>query len=119
MQNATSIQNPAKSNLFTTFKHFSEDFKLDLCHDFSFWKAETGRCVSKEMYDFDEKKDYSFPPLCNRTEFNCMDENIPNLKQYCPNRDKSCEKEHHFFCNDSKTCIPNGNYLTFTFLPTK
>ena len=55
---------------------------------------------------------YAFPPLCNRTEFNCLDES-DNLyfKDYCPNRDESCEmcgEEKHFFCNKSKTCITKG-----------
>ena len=67
MQKATSILSPAKSNLVITFEHFSGNFKFDLCHDFSFWKAETGRCIPKEM--FDETGDtYQFTPLCNRTE---------------------------------------------------
>ena len=101
-----------------TCKYFSGDFLFDLCHDFSFWRAETGRCIPKEMYD-DEYGYYSFPPLCNRTEFNCMSEALDYFHQYCPNKDKSCEYEveQHFFCNESKTCIPNGNFITLKILP--
>ena len=109
MQNATSILSPAKSYLLITFKYFSFDFHFDLCHDFSFWQAETRRCIPKELHDY-----YSFPPLCNRTEFNCMDGGLENLRQYCPNKDESCEdydQEKHFFCNDSKTCIPKGEFI--------
>ena len=85
----------------TLFSHFT----FDLCHDFGFWKAETGRCIPKEMNDEDDDKYYTFPPLCKRTEFNCM---YGRFKDYCPNKDESCEDEQHFFCNESKTCIPNG-----------
>ena len=112
MQNATSVLSPDKHNLLITFEYFSQDFKFDLCHDFSFWQAETGRCIPKEMYD-DEYGYYSFPPLCNRTKFNCMEEGKQSLKQYCPNKDKSCEEEQHFFCNESKTCIPDGKDSNF------
>ena len=85
------------------------DFKFDLCHDLSFWKAETGRCIPKKMNNHENADYYSFPPLCNRTEFDCMD-GLFNL--YCPNNNNSCvdyDQEKHFFCNDSKTCIPKGN----------
>ena len=48
----------------------------------------------------------AFASLCNRTEFNC------STYYYCPNKDESCEgftqKETYFFCDESKTCIPNG-----------
>ena len=79
-----------------------------MCHDFAFWQSETGRCIAKEYL---ESKQYTFPPICNRTEFNCMDGDFWN---YCPNKDKSCEGykvygwEDPFFCNNSKTCIPKG-----------
>ena len=99
--------------LCISFKHFSEDFKFDLCHDFSFWKAETGRCIPMKMNNVEEYMYYTFPPLCNRTEFDCMDSLWADMKKYCPNKDKSCAEEQHFFCNDSKTCIPNGNNLTY------
>ena len=110
MQNTTSILSPAESNLVITFKYFSYDFKFDLCHDFSFWKADTGRCIPKEMHEGEIY--YSFPPLCNRTEFECM-KGTSTYKKYCPNKDKRCEEEQHFFCNVSKTCIPNGNNLIY------
>ena len=87
------------------------DFKFDLCHDLSFWKAETGRCIPKKMNNHENADYYSFPPLCNRTEFDCMD---GLFTDYCPNnKDKSCEdydQEKHFFCNDSETCIPTGEF---------
>ena len=112
MQNATSIQSPSKSNLVTTFKYFSHDFSFDLCHDFSFWQAGTGRCIPKRM---NEDPYYSFPSLCNQTEFNCMD--IVQLsRKYCPNKDVSCDgygQGKHFFCNDSKTCIPKGEFIRY------
>ena len=93
-----------------TFKHFSMDFAFDLCHDFSFWKAETGRCIPKKMCDEQSNDYYTFPPLCNQTEVDCTE---GLFTHYCPNKDESCVKEQHFFCNDSKTCIPNGNNLTY------
>ena len=60
----------------------------------------------------DENTYYAFPPLCNRTVFNCLDKS-DNLyfKDYCPNKDESCDKygeEKHFFCSKSKTCIQKG-----------
>ena len=104
---ATSILNPVIIHLVINLAHFSMDFKFDLCHDFSFWKAEIGRCIPKKLLDSDF---YTFPPLCNRTEFDCMD---GMWRKYCPNnKDKSCwnyDQEKHFFCNDSKTCIPKRN----------
>ena len=95
-------------------KHFSRGFKFDLCYDFSFWQAGTGRCIPKEMYD-DENRGYSFTPLCNRTEFDCMH---GVFTDYCPNKDESCEDydddpEKLFFCNDSKTCIPKGEFIGY------
>ena len=110
MQNATSIQSPTKSNLVTTFKYFSDDFNFDLCHDFSFWRTETGRCIPKKMYNEQTDEYYAFSPLCNRTDFDCTD---GWWTDYCPNRGEICVEEHHFFCNDSKTCIPNGNNLSY------
>ena len=86
---------------------FSYEFKFDLCYDFSFWKAETGRCIPKKMHD-ETGRYYTFPPLCNRTEFDCM--SAPDvLTEYCPNNHKSCEG--YFFCNYSKTCIPKGKFF--------
>ena len=87
--------------MVVTFKHIRYKFKFDLCHDFSFWEAETRRCIPKKVNEF-----YTFPPLCNRTEFNCM---LGMLPFYCPNKDKSCEGYDHFSCNNSKTCIPKGD----------
>ena len=58
------------------------------------------------MNDPEHYEYYSFPTLCNRTEFNCMD---GQFKNYCPNKDESCEDEKQFFCIESKTCIPKGN----------
>ena len=119
MQKATSIFSPANSNLDITCKYFSNDFNFDLCHDFSFWKGETGRCIPKEMSDDENFVYYSFPPLCNRTEFDCMDS---FFTQYCPNRDKDGERcdyyeenyqKQYFFCNESKTCIANGKYTVW------
>ena len=87
---------------------------FDLCHDFSFWQAETGRCIPKQLND-DVR--YTFPPLCNRTDFDCLE---GWFSYNCPNLDESCEGFTHsktwFFCNDSKTCIPNGNKLTYSHL---
>ena len=71
------------------------------------------------MYEYDEndlKIYYSFPPLCNRTEFNCMNSSLEFFKNYCPNKDKSCEgydQEKHFFCENSKTCIPKGEFVPY------
>ena len=113
MQIATSILSPAKFNLIVTFKHFSDDFKFDLCHDFSFWQAESRRCIPKEMYEDETLTFYIFPPLCNRTEFDCRSP-IESFRKYCPNKDESCErydKEKYFFCNESKTCIPKGKLI--------
>ena len=65
----------------------------------------------KMNYD-EEHKYYSFPPLCSRTEFDCMK---GEFTKYCPNnKDKSCENydhEKHFFCNNSKTCISKGKFF--------
>ena len=94
--------------LCISFKHFSEDFKFDLCHDFSFWKAETGRCIPKEIFDEELNTYYSFPPICNRTEFDCID---GYFNKYCPNNYESCEEENYFFCNESKTCVPKGEII--------
>ena len=80
MQIATS--NPARFHLVITFNLFSADFSFHLCHDFSFWEAETGRCIPKEMSD-GEGNVKPYPPLCNRTEFNCMD---GWFHYYCPNQ---------------------------------
>ena len=114
MQKAISIlilQSPTL-HLVITFKYFSRNFQIDLCHDFSFWRAETGRCIPKKMFD---EVSYTFPPLCNRTEFDCMDGDYESFIQYCPHRDESCEsyapQEDYFFCNDSKTCIPKGEFI--------
>ena len=88
------------------------DFKFDLCHDFSFWKSKTGRCIPKKLNDNEHYEFYSFPPLCNRTEFDCM--NSVSFTKYCPNKDENCEshdKETHFFCSNSKTCIPKGELI--------
>ena len=112
MRKATSILSRYKS-LVITFKHFSDsDFEFDLCYDFSFWKAETGRCIPKKLND--KSRHYSFPPICNRSEFDCNKVDR-HLTKYCPNKDESCIEEQHFFCNGSKTCIPNGNNLTYIF----
>ena len=99
------------TELFITFKFFSIDFRFDLCHDFSFWETETGRCIPKKLNDDDNS--YAFPPLCNRTEFDCLDSYWTFLLKYCPNKDKSCESygQKHFFCNISKTCIPKGDLI--------
>ena len=108
MQTATLIQVLPHSIWVQLLKHFS-DFNFDMCHDFSFWKTETGKCIPKEMNGYPS---YTFPPLCNRTEFNCMD---GWFNYYCPNnKDKSCEdynQEKHFFCNGSETCIPKGELI--------
>ena len=117
MQKVTSILGPAKSNLVMTFEYFSSNFKFDLCHDFSFWKTETGRCIPKEMNDEETFYYYPFTPLCNRTKFDCMNTVYESYQRYCPNKDKSCEGyesygwEDPFFCNNSKTCIPNGKVI--------
>ena len=53
-----------------------------------------------------DKGFYTYPSICNRTE-DCL---YGWLTDYCPNKHESCEgKEKHFFCSESKTCIPNGN----------
>ena len=93
-----------------TLKHFRTDFRFDLCHDFSFWQAETGRCIPKKAYDYEHMEIYIFTPLCNWTEFDCTKNDYP-FRRYCPNKDNSCEsydQEKFFFCNKSKTCIPKG-----------
>ena len=88
-----------------TLNHFRTNFKFGLCNDFSFWKGETGRCIPKE-----DNKTYTFPSVCNQTEF--CNETLTHY--YCPNKDESCEDDDkYFFCNESKTCILNGNNLTF------
>ena len=95
-----------------TFKLFRFDFRFDLCHDFSFWKAETGRCIPEKMNDDETQGYYTFPPLCNRTEFDCMNNTLDYFTKYCSNKDESCEsddQEKNFFCNNSNTCIPKGN----------
>ena len=92
-----------------TLKHFSMRFRFDLCFDFSFWKAETGRCIPKDLIS--GLNFYTFTPLCNRTEYKCTDQFYDTWKEYCPNKDESCEgygQETHFFCKESKTCIPIG-----------
>ena len=81
---------------------------FDLCYDFSFWQAETQRCIPKELYDEVTENGYTFPSICNRTNFDCMQSYVPYFTKYCPNKDKSCDQENHFFCNDSRTCIPKG-----------
>ena len=82
-----------------------------MCHDFTFWKAETGRCIPKKLNYDAQFKYYTFPPLCNRTEFGCMDTHYPTFANYCPNKDESCESYDHFLCNSSKTCIPKGELI--------
>ena len=108
MRKATSILSRYKS-LVITFKHFSDsDFEFDLCYDFSFWKAETWRCIPTEIHGHGH---YSFPPLCDQTFFNCLE---LDFKEYCPNQDENCEgysQEKPFFCNNSKTCIPEGELV--------
>ena len=98
-----------------TFKFFSSDFSFHLCHDYSFWQTETGRCIPKKLFDEESKAHYAFSPLCNRTEFNCTDGYLSSFRKYCPNKDISCEsyapQEKYFFCNDSKTCIPKGKFI--------
>ena len=89
----------------TTFKYFSS-FTFDLCSDFTLWTTEGGRCIPKELNDGENLR--TFPPICDRNKFDCLDS---FFKDYCPNKDKSCKdytQEEHFFCNKSKTCIPNG-----------
>ena len=106
------IFSPAKSNLVIIFKYFSSNFKFDLCYDFSIWNAESGRCIPKKMNDYENGEFYSFPPLCNRTEFNCKEAQSP-FDYYCPNKGEICEVDDqgtHFFCKDSKTCIPKGEF---------
>ena len=87
-------------------------YKFDLCHDFSFWERENGRCIPMKMKNHTLHRYYTFPPLCNRTERECGSYGFVN--QYCPNKDESCEdydQEKHFFCNKSKTCIPKGKFF--------
>ena len=94
---------------YTSFDYnllFIYDFAFDLCHDFSFWKAETGRCIPKKMDD--DGYLYTFPPLCNRTELNCLH---GYFKRYCPNKDESCDGNDGFFCNRSKTCVAKGRLI--------
>ena len=113
MQIASLILNPAIFHLIKTFKHyFSKDFEFDLCYDLGFWKTEASRCIPRTLNHNEHYKYYSFPPLCDRTEFDCMDAFI-TLRNYCPNQDESCAEEQHFFCNESKTCIPNGNNFAY------
>ena len=90
------------------FEHFSFTFKFDLCHDFSFWNSETGRCIPKRLVD--DVDFYAFPPLCNRTIFDCHLDG--RFNEYCPNTandSESCNQNKPFFCKDSKTCISTGN----------
>ena len=88
-----------------------------MCHDFSSWKADTERCISRELnYD---NMSYTFPPLCNQTGIDCLKSLHYDWRKYCPNNDERCEsndEEEHFFCNDSKTCIPKGEHIQFTFI---
>ena len=121
MEIESLISNPHENTdryyLMKTFKCFSHTFSLDLCHDFSFWNAETARCIPKELHDNQTKLDYTFPPLCNRTEFDCLNAK-EEFRKYCPNKDKNCEsysQENHFFCNKSKTCIPKGKLIFFAY----
>ena len=72
-QKATSILNRVIFHLALQFQHFSYDFKFDMCHDFSFWEAETERCIPKKMIEDETPYYYAFPPLCERKEFDCMD----------------------------------------------
>ena len=94
-----------------SFFYFSADFKFDLCYDFSIWKAEPGKCIPKTLVNSEEHKWYTFPPLCNRTAFNCLDA-ISGFRSYCPNFTHfqlNCNHdESRFYCEDSKTCIPRG-----------
>ena len=68
-----------------------------------------------KMNDVEQRTYFTFPPLCNRTEFDCMKNYYADFRKYCPNKDESCEdyahQENHFFCNDSKTCITKGEFI--------
>ena len=99
---------------FKTFEHFSSDFEFGLCYDFSFWRTETGRCIPMEMNYEETDRGYIFPPLCNRTEFNCLDNIFEPFRKYCPNNNDSCEsydQKKDFFCINSKTCVPKGDLI--------
>ena len=88
---------------------FSLMFRFDLCYDFSMWKPESKRCIPKKLNEQQEQRSYVFPPLCNRTYFDCYDDSL--YIDYCPNSavdNESCDEEKPFFCKDSKTCIPEG-----------
>ena len=69
------------------------------------------------MFDEETRISYIFPPLCNRTEFNCMSGKYEPFKKYCPNIVENCEIfesygwKDPFFCNNSKTCIPKGKFF--------
>ena len=95
-------------------------FELDVCYDYSFWQAETGRCIPKDIAD--NLGFYTWPPLCNRTLFSCEGQGHFNL--YCPNSSdhETCmlhEEDENFFCEESKTCISRGKctYKTYDMLP--
>ena len=81
---------------------------FDLCHDFSFWQAETGRCIPKDMLVHPNVS--TWPPLCKRASFDCT---MGFFKEYCPNTSdrETClmyEEDEKFFCEESKTCISRG-----------
>lgn len=81
--------------------------KFSLCFDYSFWQTESQRCVPQDL-DHVHTQKYPYPSLCNRTYYNCTD---GFFHDPCPNTDdtESCsKKEDHFFCEESRTCIPKG-----------
>lgn len=100
-----------------TLKHFSGVFVFEMCIDYSFWNTETLRCIPKELNDYDDFRFYAFPPLCNRTEFDCLNAGIEYFRKYCPNKDENCQsysQREHFFCDKSRTCIPKGTCISIT-----
>ena len=91
--------------LIESLKNFSENVGFGLCYDFSYWKADEGRCISKTFKD----KHYTYAPLCMQDQLECSE---GYFSEYCPNitDSKSC-KVGTYFCNISKTCVPKGRFI--------
>ena len=102
---------------FNTFS--APELKLELCYDYSFWQND-GRCFSRN----DDLRDKSYPFLCNGGKNDCS-QTLPNQKDtfleglnLCPDAtsEENCDLRQNFFCNLSKTCIPQGKQKSIHWL---
>ena len=87
------------------------DFKVavDLCHDYSFW--QTGRCSSNN----DKMKAKMHPIFCNKDTIPCTttwSNDTRTETNFCQGtaNEESCNLKGWFFCNMSKTCIPQCKF---------